>query len=280
MRFYKPIAGDHAVDEAVVGVRLFEGASDAAYQAATGEAAQLADRLDLPGRIQLDPMSLIIGRQIVSGGYSELSVAPGMLYQRVNNDGSMAEELTVERTAVTYRTRSYRRWSDIEGYIEQILIPILNTLVAGDAGNIAVIELRCVDKFTAPLDPFPPLSDIVREGCEYVPSHLTGKSTFMHCHTGWFSDQGPAGRYLTNLSIDVTDDKQGNVIASVLQVLSKQSARRGNFFDRNDDLTQIVLSTFTELHASDKGLLASLLTNDAQSAINLSGKSGVGESRE
>jgi hypothetical protein len=215
---YRPIAGAHAIDEAVVGVRLFEAV-----------------------------------------------------------DGSMAEELTIERMAVTYRTRSYRRWKDVQGHIENILIPIVSCLSRDESGRIAVIELRCLDKFTASKTDFPVLRELVRSDCDLVPSHLFSRAEYLHVYSGWFDDVSEAGRSLVNLNIDVADDRSGGIQASILQVFSRQSAKPGTFFDHQGSLPQLVAEVFEDLHAQDKAALARLLTDDVQAEINLAGSSGLGK---
>lgn len=274
---YRPVAGAHAVDEAVVGVRLFEAVDDRLYQAAIEKASELADRVNLPGRVQLDPMSLLVGRQVVSPGFTEMTMHPGMLFQRVNPDGSMAEELTIERMAVTYRTRSYRRWKDVQGYIADILIPIVSCLSCEESGRLAVIELRCLDKFTASKADFPALNELIRPECDLVPSHLLGRAEYLHAHSGWFDDVGEAGRSLINLNIDVTDDRSSGIQASILQVFSRQSARPGTFFGHEGSLPELVSQVFEDLHAQDKAALARLLTDEMQAEINLAGSSGLGK---
>jgi uncharacterized protein (TIGR04255 family) len=274
---YRPVAGKHAIDEAVVGVRLFEAVDEQTYTEAIEIASGLADSFDLPGRVQLDPMSLLVGRQVVSPGFTEMTMHPGILFQRVNPDGSMAEELTVERMAVTYRTRSYRRWQDVQAHIRGILIPIISRLARDDSGRLAVIELRCLDKFTASKSDFPALSELVRADCDLVPPHLLSKSDYLHVHSGWFEDVSDVGRSLVNLNIDITDDRVGGIQASILQVFSRQSARQGTFFGHEGPLSELVCQTFDDLHAKDKEALSRLLTDDVQTEINLAGSSGLGK---
>lgn len=274
---YQPIAGEHAVDEAVVGVRLFDAVDEETYQAAIKIGSDLAKEVDLPGRVQLDPMSLLVGRQVVSAGYTDMAMYPGMLFQRVNADGSMAEELTIERSAVTYRTRSYKRWADVQGYIRNILIPIVESLTKNDPTEISVVELRCVDKFTSPQEDFPALGDLIRADCDLVPPHMLKLREFMHIHSGWFSRQGGDGRDLINVNIDVNDDRFGGIVTSILQVFSTQSARKGGIFCTPQSLSEILHLHFENLHAQDKRMLARLLTDEMQTSINLVGSSGLGE---
>lgn len=274
---YSPIARDHAVDEAVVGVRLFEAVDEETYQAAIKVGSDLAKEVNLPGRVQLDPMSLLVGRQVVSAGYTDMAMYPGILFQRVNADGSMAEELTIERSAVTYRTRSYQRWADVQGYIGNILIPIVEILTKNDPAEISVVELRCVDKFIASQDEFPALGELIRSDCELIPAHMLDLHQYMHFHSGWFEEADDKGRTLINVNIDVNDDRTGGIVTSILQVFSKQSATKGGIFEGPRSIEEIVKSHFDELHAQDKRMLARLLTDEIQDSINLVGSSGLGQ---
>lgn len=271
MTDYEPASGDHAVEEAVVGVRFHEAASDEAYEAAAKVAADLAVQHELPGRVQLDPFSLVMGRQAISAGYRPLEVSkPGHLFQRVTPAGAMEEELTLERAAVTYRTRNYKRWADVQDRIAGILIPAVNALGVGGPEKIAVIELRCVDRFVSPKGT-PSLSTLVRRDTEFLPPHLLNSTDFLHVHTGWFENSNDAGRTLINLNIDV-GEFEGSRRASVIQVLSRQSTEEGQFFSVFKGNEDAITQTLNELHVRDKELLRGLLAEDVQKSISLFGK--------
>jgi uncharacterized protein (TIGR04255 family) len=271
MTDYIPASGDHAVEEAVVGVRFHESASDEAYEAAAKVAAELAVKHELPGRVQLDPLSLVMGRQSISSGYRPLEVSkPGHLFQRVTPAGAMEEELTLERAAVTYRTRNYRRWADVQARITGILIPAVDALGIGGPEKIAVIELRCVDRFIS-REGTPSLATLVRSDTIFVPPHLLDSTDFLHVHTGWFEESSAEGRTLINLNVDV-GDYEGSRRASVIQVLSKQSAEVGQFFAAHRTNEDAIVKTLDELHRRDKDLLGGLLTEEVQKSINLFGE--------
>jgi hypothetical protein len=61
-----------------------------------------------------------------------------------------------------------------------------------------------------------------------------------------------------------------------LQVVSRQSAKKGDFFGHQGGVSELLAKTFDDLHASDKKMLAALLTDEMQDAINLTGSSGLG----
>jgi uncharacterized protein (TIGR04255 family) len=274
MGTYKPGAQAHAIDQAVVGVRVFGANDDAILNSAVSVASQLAMEHDLPGRLQLDPMSLIFGRQAISQGYATSGeLAPGVLFQRVNTDGSMAEELTVERNAVTYRTRSYRRWDDVARLIRSIICPVAKVLGDGKVERLSVVELRCIDKFISDDEAPLQLSQLVRSDCPYVPPHMLHISELLHLHSGWFEDVNDDGRLLVNLNVDLGEEN-GRQVANLLQVISKQTSPLAPVV-RRVDFDEAISEAFQKLHMIDKNLLSNVLTDELQAAINLTGDRGV-----
>lgn len=275
MNGYRPCAGSHAIDQAVVGIRLRTAANDERFHSAAELATELAVRYNLPGRLQLDPFSMVFGRQVISQGYATSGeLSPGLVFQRVNPDGSMGEELTLERNTVTYRTRSYRRWSDVIGFISGILCPVAAVLSGESSEEIAVIELRCMDQFLSD-GQNPPLGELIRRDTPYIPPDLFARSDMLHCHLGWFEDVSETGRTLVNLNLDVSDIPEGARVASLLQVVSKQFSGAGNPFAGANGFDESVLNTFNVLHRYDKNLLASLITDELQEQISLRGNSGT-----
>lgn len=276
MTLYRPVTGQHAIDQAVVGVRVFDPVSDERFKAIVQQAAELAISHNLPGKVQLDAMSVAFGRQVISHGMIvNPELHPGMLFQRVNADGSMAEEMTVERTAVTYRTRSYKRWKDMENILFGIVLPIAASLAESDLDRVSVVELRCIDRFLSGPNERPLLSSLVRQGCRFVSPHLLESSSQLHLHTGWFADESDGGRTLININFDVVDQDDGSRAASVMQSISLQHSRGHLGSSATGDFVEKISSDFAFLHAEDKALLAGILTDELQLQINLAGSSGI-----
>lgn len=275
---YIPASGAHAVEQAIVGIRLFEP-SASGFESATVLARKLAAERDrLPGRVQLDAFGLAFGRQAITHGYvTQAEQGPGLLFQRVRADGSMEEELTLERTAVTYRTNAYQRWDDITRLLKEVLCPVAAALAEDDVRRTSVIEFRCIDRFSADNETETPLSKLVRLGTPHIPSGALSRTSMLHSHGGWFQDQTHAGRVLININVDITDSPDSVRTASILQVISAQAAAIGEYFSMEGDfrMTENALRVFDQLHALDKKLLSEILTDDLQDRINLMGTSGI-----
>lgn len=278
MSVFRPGSVGHAVEQAVVGVRLIASAPEDLFHLATEKAAALASEHDLPGRLTLDPFSLAWGRQIITPGYHPIGqLTPGVLFQRVLPSGQMAEEMVVERGAVTYRTRNYKRWVDVERVVNAILCPVVSILASEEISAISVIELRCIDKFICNQSERPVLSELIRSDTKLVPEGILRSSEMLHCHVGWFDSVTDKGRFLTNINIDVADNETGDRVASILQVISHQASGLGAIFHDAPSLSECLVAEFNDLHRRDKSLLAELITPDLQQQINLTGSSGIGK---
>lgn len=277
MASYRPVSGAHAIEQAVVGIRLSAPSAEAVYGEAVSKAAELAVQAGLPGRVQLDPLSLLFGRQAISPGYSTAELTQGTAFQRVEQDGSMAEELTLERGAVTFRTNRYRRWADMVTHIDSVLAPVASIMAEGDMSRMSVIELRCVDRFVSDSEETPPLENLIKRDSPFITAHLIERQDFLHIHSGWFENQSDAGRTLYNLNIEVAPGSSGRTNATVLQVISNQASGNGHFFRTDTNFNDVLMENFQNLHAADKRLLGRLLSDELQREVNLQGSSGIGE---
>jgi hypothetical protein len=277
MAGYIPAANGHSIDQAVIGLRLKNDASDENFERAVGIADELKGEFDLHGRLKLDALALM-GRQSITPGYkTQLQLQPGFVFQKVNVDGTMNQEMTLEKDVVTFRTRNYSRWSDIEGLIDGLIVPVGSALADGKLSNIAVIELRITDRFVTSDGRPANLSELIKGGAPLVPPYLMEKAECLHSHMGWFEDVSEHGRVLVNLNIDLRDDPEVGRTSSILQVVSKQSTGSDEGFFGVSEWSDALLTCFAELHARDKAILGSVLRDDLAAAINLEGSTGVGQ---
>lgn len=276
MTIFQPHTPAHAIEQAVVGVRLLHDADEACFTAAVKMASELQDKFDLPGRMQVDPMSLMFGRQALTMGYrsGSMEMKPGVVFQRVNPDGSMVKELSIEPSGVTLRTQEYDRWSTMQNLINGLLAPVAKALCASQIGRVTAIELRCVDRFIAPAGERPALSEAISAASPLAPNYLIEKTSFLHSHTGWFEDEGEQGRVLVNVNIDVGEDGDCRTL-NILQVVSRQSSGINTEYYGSLSFEDSLLNALEANHRRDKALLGGILVPALANAIGLNGSSGV-----
>jgi uncharacterized protein (TIGR04255 family) len=271
MSSYKPFSADHAVEQAIVGVRWRHKPSDDRFNSAIELATEISQQFGLPGKVQLDPFSLLTRQNISFGFEGPGEPQAGLLFQQVYPDGSMAQEMTLERGAVTFRTRNYRRWSDIQEIIQHAISPLVDIICENEPENISVIELRCSDKFISTSGEVPPLSSLVTGDTQFIPEYLRDSSTYMHSHLGWFEILNSDVRLLYNLNLSVQNEGgSDSPVANILQVISHH---RNAGVAEACSVRQLIEATFDDLHARDKGLLFALLRPEVCEQISLSGAS-------
>ncbi len=275
MAGYQTAAETHSIEQAVVGLRLFEDAADEIFEKAVSVADGLKEQFDLPGRLKLDAMALM-GRQSITTGYrTQVQMQPGFVFQLVNQDGSMNQELTVEPGAVTFRTRNYSRWSDVESLVTGLLGPVGAALAEDDIQKVAVVEFRCTDRFfTADGNPTE-LSNLVDRDSPLVPPFLLDRDGLLHSHIGWFEGESDDGRTLVNLNIDLREDADRGRMANILQVISRHSSGVNGEFYGEGLWSDVLLQTFRDLHKRDKAILGNILKDELVEAINLEGSTGI-----
>lgn len=277
MNGYRPARAAHAVQQAIVGVRLLKPTDDSTFEQAVTLAKQIADssNVDLPGKVQLDPLSMVFGRQVITPGFAKTGeLSPGWVFQRTDNAGVMQEELTLEKSAVTYRTTSYVRWENVSEFIKEIIIPVAEIMADGRADSLSVIELRCIDQFISDSGAVL-LNRLVREDCPFVAPDLLGRDDMLHCHAGWFENVSNVERTLVNLNLDIGEMPDGKRMATILQVVSKHFSGIGEVNSIDKLFFEHVTDTFKYLHKYDKYLLSKILSDHMQDSIGLKSGSGV-----
>jgi uncharacterized protein (TIGR04255 family) len=275
MADFVPFQGNHAIEEATVAVRLWAPVADDAFRKALGTARQVAVDHRLPGRVQVPAMQVVFGRSQLPVGSP--GVATANVFQRVEEDGTVAEELTLDPSSAAYRTRSYKRWADVQKLVTGAFVPILTDMTSGGDVGIATIELRCIDKFV--LQPIPDAVDyrqLFRGDTPLLPLHVFEIDGLWHSHVGWFEDVTEDRRTLVNVNVDVLDqnseDGDESRTVSINKFVSYQTNIQQGGLKFGDQLPREVCERFDRLHMRDKELLAWLLTKEAQRRIGLWGK--------
>ena len=123
----RPIGEAHSIDEFLLAVRIVRPVNDSLFAKCRAQLRDAALKADLPatnpyGAVQIP----------VQPGLPEYAVmvpvppAPsGVAFQRYTKLGTVEEEIRLEPAMISYRTTTYRRWADVEGLLERILVPVL-----------------------------------------------------------------------------------------------------------------------------------------------------------
>ena len=272
MTDFTPHMRDHAIEEATISVRFWAPTAEDAFKSALDVARDVAGAQNLPGRVQVPVMPQLFGRSQITLPFGSNQLPMASVFQRVQENGVIAEELTVDQSGAAYRTRSYRRWADVQKLIQSAFIPIIREMLSPDGMGIAIVELRCLDKFMA--SPVPDRVDyrqVLRADSEIVPPYALTLDGLWHSHVGWFEDVTECNRTLINLNIDVLDqpaeDGASTRSLSINQVISYQTNTLN--ISEADHIPENLAAIFDRIHKRDKELLGLLLSDQMQKKIGL-----------
>ena len=199
---YLPFAGEHSIQEAVVGVH-FRGKSDpeAVRQARDTAQAELADVLPKAQEIhQIKEINLVQVEQDVVQGSGPPRLA-GFERSKVKADATPARVLRFLEDVLTVGFLEYPGWSaalaESLDYFRTVLSP-LNLA----ANPVVAYSLRYIDRYTfdGP-DDAPRAEMLLRKGNAYTTPHSFSAGPFWHSHSGWFELLEGGGRVLNQVNV-------------------------------------------------------------------------------
>ncbi|MGH9906867.1 MAG: hypothetical protein ACRD8U_14950, partial [Pyrinomonadaceae bacterium] len=139
------------------------------------------------------------------------------VFRSTRRDGTVENELKVERASITYRTTSYSRWDAVWGRARIYFDALLPTYVA--QGRVLGISLNYVDKFfwRGEVRECRP-SLLLRPTSNYLCPHVYDAEDLWHSHTGAFIRVDDATKRLLNVNVDYLDENQPNGIRRVVVI--------------------------------------------------------------
>jgi uncharacterized protein (TIGR04255 family) len=169
---------------------------------------------ELPGRSEIQGIRFGLG----TGG-ALAGVANGNAFHRSRPDGTVEDELRLDRFSITYRTMNYTRWDAVwrlaRSYFERTAPHYART------ARVTAVGLNFVDKFVwvgTPSECRPNL--LLRPGSRYVVPHVYPAKDLWHSHTGIFERWDDQTKRLMNVNVDCTDEAVANGQRRVIGIMS------------------------------------------------------------
>lgn len=293
---FDPVHKAHAIEQ-VMFVLRFEGEAD-------GSALAEADKTligdpGLPGKNEIMGLSIQLGmalpppptmRRPTPHGYNHFHTRSDVLPMLTNEsrqwphgynhfhsrpDGLVDIELTVDRSSLVFRTLNYDRWAEnwkqAKKYIAKFLPAYTQT------AKLAAIGLNYSDKFV--WKGAPETCDaayVLRKGSDYVSPRIFTAPDLWHSHSGAFGKEEGNTKRLTTVNLDMLDEPtpEGNrralAITSVLTDMFNQPGYEPLRLAPDNTLA-FIDQRMQELHALDKKILGSILTENMVKRIALFG---------
>lgn len=272
---FDPIHEAHSIEQVIFTVQFDRPLDDNLF----AEVLKAAEpfKTDLPGQENIQRIAVAIGPQGVMpqipAGSGKVPI--GRQFRRMRPDGSVENELIVERQSVIFRTLQYLRWTDTWSRAKQyldILIPIYFR-----QASVSVVGLNFVDKFTwtGNLEDFNP-SMLLRARSVYLCPHIFEVKDLWHSHTGAFIRIDKNTKRLININVDCLDeqlpDGPRRVVAAttVLTDLFNQPDYEPLAVAEGDAVSFLDIH-MQRLHADGKKILGSIIDDTMSKRIALTG---------
>lgn len=264
---FEPVHSAHAIDQVAMAVNFDRDLTDEALRAAR---EVIGKPEELPGRTELRGLSFQIGPTPTASR----SVIAGYGFTKVLPDGFLESELHIQRSAVTFRTLFYTRWANIWGQAKRYFDAVLPVYLQSGS-RLSQVSLNYVDKFISPalVEECRP-GDILKRDSPFLCSNIFGSNDLWHCHSGRFERRDNRTKRLVTVNVDFISetvreqDRRAVSIASVIADLFNQATYEPLDLDPKD-AARTIDACFQGLHAADKEVLRSIITDEMSRRIAL-----------
>lgn len=271
---FEPIHDAHAIEQVAIIVEFNRLLDDSSLKEVYELSGKFND--DLPGKVEMARQGLSIPLEKQGAVTQHPLISMGIGLRRVAPDGTIIDELRIERSSITFITTSYTRWEKIWGKASLYFEELLPTYLSND-GNLSAIGLNYIDKFVWKGNPdecSPKF--LIREDSKYVCNHIFATKELWHSHTGVFIRVDNHTKRLLNVNIDYIDDIKSEgqkKIVSIATTITDQFNQPSYIpIDNTENQFSIIESHLNEIHVFSKSVLSDLIIENMCKRIALNEK--------
>lgn len=268
---FVPIHSAHAIEQVLFVVQFEPTINESQLSEIRKAAIQFKSEGDLPGQVEIQEFAIAFS----ASGAAPPRLPPGLALQRIAPNGTVENELRIERASLTFRTTLYSRWDEIwskaRRYFET-LIPIYS-----EYSQVRAITLNYVDKFVWEGAVDNCKADLLlQSGSQYLCPHIFGTKEFWHSHTGKFIREDDYVKRLLNVNVDYLEEvNAGDTrrVVSVTTILTDMFNQPGYSVSDVDKATtsSFVDSRMSKLHVFNKEILGDVINQEMSKRIALKG---------
>jgi len=270
---FDPLHAAHAIEQ-VVFVVQFDPPLDEPQLLEIREAAlQFKSEKDLPGQMEIQEIAIAFGAPGAAAPPPRMPTGPGLVLMSTGRDGTVQNELRVERASLTFRTTLYSRWDAVWVQARRYFESMLPKYV--QYSQISAVSLNYVDKFvwSGTLDQCSPNLMLLPRS-KYVCPHVFEVTEFWHSHTGKFIRTDTHTKCLLNVNVDYLDEINGvdtRRVVAITTVLTDMLNQLGYSPTRvaKDNALHFVDERMQKLHAFGKEVLGDIVSPEMSKRIAL-----------
>jgi len=267
---FEPIHAAHAIEQVVFVLQFDDALNDASFLEVREAARQFKTPEDLPGQAEIQGFSIAIGSPMAT---PPSSLGVGIVLHRIGPDGSVENELRVERTSISFRTSLYSRWDAVWSRATkyfQALVPIY-----ARQARLIGISLNFVDKFAwaGGLNECRP-GLLLQAKSKYLCGHIFEAKDLWHSHTGAFIEIDKNTKRLLNINVDYLDENRPEglrrivAITTVMTDLLDQPGYEPYAME-DKDIIGFVDAHMEGLHVFGKEVLGNIINDEMSRRIAL-----------
>ncbi len=266
---FEPIHAAHAIEQVVFVLQFIEPLDDASFSTVREVAGQFKIS-DLPGQAEIQAFSFTLGSSMRN---PPPSLGGGFILHRFGPDGTIENELRVERTSVTFRTTIYTRWDAVWARASKyfkVLVPIY----AAQA-RLAAVSLNYIDKFAwvgnrSESSP----NFLLQPGSKYLCRHVFEAEDLWHSHTGAYIKVDENTKRLLNINVDSLDENMPDGLRRVVAITTVISDLLDQpefepYVVEEENIIQFINVHMEGLHVFGKDVLGNIINEEMSRRIAL-----------
>jgi uncharacterized protein (TIGR04255 family) len=266
-----PVNGSHAIQMAYASVIFAQPVTAVIWNKVLVAARAAAAAADLNIENPIHSMMLQIGPAAGPNPAPIQNANAGFQFQRHQGSNLVGEQFVVQPNQIRFETYTYTRWAGFKSTIQSLFEAVLPEYFS--AVNVGQVALEYTDVFHWSVDGDADSSQIVDVHSPVIATSVMQPEGQWHCHSGWFDDQRPGGRRLSNADITVADALVQNEPRRAINIRTFEASQfmfgqDGQPIDGPPSPNDI-FDLFDSHHLSLKNLLNKILTPRAQNMISL-----------
>jgi uncharacterized protein (TIGR04255 family) len=191
----------------------------------------------------------------------------GVVFDNVNNDGSIAKSLTIAPHQISYMSANYSRWKEFQPVFERLFGEIIK--IVSSPLRISAISLAATNRFRWRGDESKSgLKSLLNSGSRLFAPHVL--ETNEHCHSfhGYLEKRvaEPVGHYIRNINVQtgqqLGDGKIATILLSHRLFFDAPASVPPDFFDGSTSTFALGSRLTSEMHFSNNKLFADVISRE------------------
>lgn len=265
---FRPQTGAHSIVETAISINVMQPIGGDLIE----KLAKAHDSFkpDLPRMQRKAGFAFMVG----AGDAAMAPTLPpmgGIIFDRVNPDGSLHSRINVDPNMITVNILNYTRWAEVWEKARDYLRRVGDILLV-DSNRVSGATLQYVDLFDWDGDPTEyDAYKLISAEQGIVPKSLPRNSLNWHSHQGWFvpAHWSPADRVLERIHFDSIAADDGVTRVKVDTFLRYDILHPRTASDMVTGAAPAMDAVFDHLHTRCNQLFRSAITDDVARGIGL-----------